>query len=84
MFNEPRARATRRRLAIVKSREAKAEHAHVYSILAAANKSCGDDGDSTRRRHLGEDVPIERTQNPVKSLAKSHVTKKIQGLLQNF
>ena len=72
MFNEPRARATRRRPAIVKSHETGAERAHVYSILAA---SCDDDDDSARRRHLGDYVPFERTQNPVKSLAKTHDNK---------
>ena len=76
MFNEPRARTTRRRPAIAKSHEAGAERAHVYSILAA---SCDDDDDSSTRRHLGDDVPFERTQNPVKSLTKSHDNKFTRG-----
>ena len=80
MFNEPRARVTRRRPAVAKSHEAGAERGHVYSILAATKISCDDDGDSTRWRHLGDNVPIERTQNPVKSLAKFHVTKKPKSL----
>ena len=61
MFNEPRARVTRRRPAIAKSYEVGDERAHMYRILAAT---------------VGDDVPIERSQNPVKSLANSHVTEK--------
>ena len=41
-----------------------AERAHVYSILAAT---------------VGDDVSIERSQNPVKSLTKSHVTEKAKA-----
>ena len=76
MFHEPRARATRRRPAMAKSDEAGAERAHLYSILAA---SCDDDDDCSRRRHLGDYLPFERTQKPVKSLIKSHDNKFTRG-----
>ena len=61
MVNESRARATRCRPAIAKSHEAGTEHAHVYSILAATKNSHHGDGDSARRRRLGDDVAVDRT-----------------------
>ena len=47
---------------IAKSLEAGAERAHVYSILAATKNSLDGDSDSARRRSLGDDVPVDRTQ----------------------
>ena len=61
MVNESRARATRCRLAIAKSHEAGAERAHVYSILAATRNSHDGEGDSARRRLLGDVVPVDKT-----------------------
>ena len=59
-FNEPRARATRQRPVISNSHEAGAERAHVYSILAASKNSCDVNGISASRRHLGDDVLVDK------------------------
>ena len=58
MINESRACATQCRPSIAKSHEAGAEHAHVYSILAATKKSHDGDDDSARRRRLGDVSPL--------------------------
>ena len=62
MFNEPHARATRHRPVIANSHEARAERAYMYSILAATTNSCDDVGHSARRRYLGDDITIKRTE----------------------
>ena len=58
MINESRACATQWRHAIAKSHQAGAERAHVYSILAATKNSHDGDGDSARRRRLGDVFPL--------------------------
>ena len=58
MVNESRACATQCRPAIAKSHEAGAERAHVYSILTATKNSHDRDGDSARRRRLGDVSPL--------------------------
>ena len=77
MGNECRARAIRCRPAIAKSHEASAEHAHVYSILAATKNSRDDDGNSARRRRLGDDVAIDRTPAEISRRASCNKTKYI-------
>ena len=58
MVNESRACATQCRPAIAKSHEAGTERTHVYSILAATKNSHDGDGDSARRRRLGDVSPL--------------------------
>ena len=58
MVNESHACATQCRPTIAKSLEAGAERAHVYSILAAIKNSHDGDGDSARRRRLGDVSPL--------------------------
>ena len=82
MVSESRARTTRCRPAIAKSHKAGAERAPVYSILAAARNSHDGDGDSARRRLLGDVVPVDKTQ--LKFHAKTHITKRSPKILTNL
>ena len=58
MVNESLACTTQCRPAIGKSHEAGAERAQMYSILAATKNSHDGDGDSARRRRLGDVPPL--------------------------